>query len=205
MTNKFEIHEDEDVFGKVLVLKDTWSQEIMSYMIKNNIFALRLTDSFGFKANDLSFLSELSFLKSLEIFCWDAKKINAIEPLVQLEALGLQYKSTRALNLSKFHKLKVAKVTWSKGLTSLLELKTIEKLNIQNYPHIDLIPINSKVVLKSLYITSRKLQNLNGINKFVNLEKLDLYNCPQLNSLNGVEECPKLQKIEVEACRNISA
>ncbi len=203
--NNFEIREDENGIGKVLILKGAWSDEVGAYMRENEIYALRLTDSFGFKGHDLSFLSKLSFLRSLEIYCWDAKGIKIIESLPQLEVLGLQYKSTQKVDLSAFSKLRVALITWSKGLGSLLELSSIEKLNIQNYPHSNLEPIASIVSLKQLYLTSRKLESLKGIEQLGSLEVLDLYNCPFLTSMAGSEQCPLLNTIEIEACNRVSA
>lgn len=201
--NSFEIREDENGIGKVLILKESWSDAVGVYMRNNSISALRLTDSFGFKIHDLSFLSELSFLRSLELYCWDAKGVTVIESLPQLEVLGLQYKSTQKIDLSAFSKLRVALITWSKGLGSLLELTSLEKLNIQNYPHNNLEPITPMAALKQLYLTSRKLESLKGIEQLVSLEVLDLYNCPFLTSIAGNELLPKLKTIDVEACNRV--
>jgi uncharacterized protein with PQ loop repeat len=199
----FEIRKDEHGIGQVLILKGEWSDDIASYMRKKKIYALRLTDSFGFKGHDLSFLPGLTFLRSLEIYCWEAKGIKILESLPQLEVLGLQYKSAQKINLSSFTQIRVALITWSKGLSSLLELSTIETLNIQNYPHSNLEPISSMNALKQLYLTSRKLESLEGIEQLSNLEYLDLYNCPFLTSMGGTELCPKLETIEVEACNRV--
>lgn len=201
--NSFEIREDENGIGKVLILKEPWSDAVGVYMRNNSISALRLTDSFGFKIHDLSFLSELFFLRSLEIYCWDAKGVTVIESLPQLEVLGLQYKSTQKIDLSAFSKLRVALITWSKGLGSLLELTSLEKLNIQNYPHNNLELITPMAALKQLYLTSRKLESLKGIEQLVSLEVLDLYNCPFLTSIAGTELLPKLKTIDVEACNRV--
>ena len=201
--NSFEIRENENGIGKVLILKESWSDAVGVYMRNNSISALRLTDSFGFKIHDLSFLSELSFLRSLELYCWDAKGVTVIESLPQLEVLGLQYKSTQKIDLSAFSKLRVALITWSKGLGSLLELTSLGKLNIQNYPHNNLEPITPVAALQQLYLTSRKLESLKGIEQLVSLEVLDLYNCPFLTSIAGTELLPKLKTIDVEACNRV--
>lgn len=203
--NNFDIREDENGIGRVLILKGAWSNDIAVYMQKNEIYALRLTDSFGFIGHDISFISTLTFLRSLEIYCWDAKGVKVLESLPQLEVLGLHYKSTQKVNFSAFKNLRVAFITWSKGVGSILELPTIEKLNIQNYPHDNLQPISSISSLKQLYLTSRKLKSLDGIENFGNLELLDLYNCPFLASLAGTEKCPMLKSIEIEACNRIRA
>lgn len=203
--SNFEIREDENGVGKALILKGAWSDDIAAYMQENEIYALRLTDSFGFKGHDISFIPTLTFLRSLELYCWEAKGIKVLESLPQLEVLGLQYKSAQKVDLSAFTNLKVALITWSKGLGSLLDLPSIEKLNIQNYPHNDLNPISSMACLKQLYLTSRKLESLKGIEKLGSIELLDLYNCPSLTSTVGTEHCPKLKTIEIEACNRVSA
>lgn len=197
--SNFEIREDDNGIGKVLILKGAWSDDIADYMKKNEVFALRLTDSFGFKGHDISFITALTFLRSLELYCWEAKGVKAIESLTQLEALGLQYKSGQKVDLSGIVNLRVAFITWSKGLGSLLGLPSIEKLNIQNYPHSNLEPMSSMSSLKQLYLTSRKLESLTGIEHLRSLELLDLYNCPFLASLSGTEKCPMLKTIEIEA------
>lgn len=202
--SKFEIRDDENGIGEVLILKGDWSDDVQSHMEKNNIFALRLTNSFGFNHENISFLSKLKFLRSLEIYCWNAKGLNVIESLPQLEVIGLQCKSAKKIDFSNHTNLKVALVTWSKGLSSLLEVPSLEKLNLQNYPHEDLIPISSMTKLKKLYLTSRKLESLRGIENLHSLVLLDLYNCPFLTSLSGTEHCLNL-KIEIEACNRVVA
>lgn len=201
----FTIRDDEHGIGKVLILKGDWEDGVAPYMRENGIFALRLSSSFGFHGKDLSFLSALTFLRSLEIYCWDSKGLKVIESLSGLEVLGLQSKSQQKIDFSDFSKLKVALVTWSKGLDSLLGVSSLEKLNIQNYPHTDLESLSGLTKLKKLYLTSRKLQSLNGIASLCELELLDLYNCPFLESLAGTESCPNLKTIEIEACNRVAA
>lgn len=201
----FEIRQDEHGIGDVLILKGDWEQSVASYMEQRDIRALRLSDSFGFKGEDLSFLNSLGFLRSLEIYCWDAKGIQAVEGLPQLEVLGLQFRSARKIDFSQFDRLRAVMVTWTKGLQSLLGVPTVERLNIQNYPYKDLVPCSGLNSLKSLYLTSRKLESLAGIESLENLEVLDLYNCPNLASLSEAEGCPNLQQLEVEACAKLNA
>ncbi len=202
-TKNFEIREDENGIGKVLILKNSWSESISAYMKKHNIRALRLTDSYGFNGHDISFLKDLSYLRSLELYCWDAMSINVIESLPQLEVIGLQCKSSQEIDFRVFYQLRIALVTWSKGMSSLLTLKSIQKLNIQNYPHRDLQHIRSMQSIKELFLTSRKLESLKGIEELQQLELLDLYNCPFLSSVADSKRCPKLKTVEIEACNRI--
>jgi len=201
----FEIREDEHGFGKVLIVKGSWSSDIPNYMLKEGIYALRLTDSYGFKGEDLSFIPSLTFLRSLEIYCWDAKEVKLIEALPQLEALSLQFKSVRKIDLSSFNNLRFVFLTWTKGMGSILKLNNIEHLNIQNYPYRTLQSIEHMTNLKRLYLTSRKLETLEGVEKLKRLEVIDLYNCQKLISKKGIEKCSSLKTIEIEACNKLSA
>ncbi|MDA0119288.1 hypothetical protein [Vibrio sp. T11.5] len=201
--DKFEIRDDDNGIGKVLILKDSWSDYVLEYMLSNEIRALRLSDSFGFKDRNISFISQLTFLKSLEIYVWNATGLETIEFLPQLEVLGLQCKSQQKIDFSRFSDLKVFKATWSQGLSSVLTLNTLKKLNIQNYPNQNLESLSGMGNLEQLYLTSRKLENLDGIQHLSKLELLDLYNCPLLVSLNGTEKCSKLKSIEIEACNRV--
>lgn len=203
--SSFEVREDEHGIGKVLILKGDWGDDVASYMRSNNIYALRLADSYGFNGQDLSFLSGLTFLRSLEIYCWDARGVSVVESLYKLEVIGLQYKSSESINFSGFGALRVAKATWAKGLSSLFEVRSLELLNVQNYPHENLQPISGMTKLKRLLLTSRKLKSISGIECLTALEQLDLYNCPILESLIGVESCPKLSTIKTEACKRVLA
>jgi len=201
----FEVREDEHGIGKVLIVKGSWSSDIADYMKEEGIYALRLTDSYGFKGEDLSFIPSLTFLKSLEIYCWDAKDIKVLESLPGLEVLSVQFLSTKKLDFSAFKNIRVAMLTWTKGLASILQLKSIEHLNVQNYPYKTLEPIAHMANLKKLYLTSRKLETLEGIEKLEGLEVLDLYNCQQLTSKTGIEKCKNLHHVEIEACNKLSA
>jgi len=203
--NNFELRDDENGIGKVLILRGDWSDDIASYMKRQKILALRLTDSFGFKGQDLSFISDLKFLRSFELYCWEAKGVNRIEELSNLEVLGVQYKSSQKVDLSGFSNLRVALLKWSKGLESILSLRNLEILNIQNYPFKDLEPISSMTKLQKLYLTSRKLESLTGVSQLKSLRLLDLYNCPALKSTSGIEHCPSLEDLEIEACNQVSA
>ena len=118
--------------------------------------------------------------------------------------LGLQFRSTKKIDFSHFTKLRVALLTWTKGLESIFSLNNIEYLNIQNYPHKNLKPILHMRKLKRLHLTSKKLESLEGIENLENLKKLDLYNCQQLVSKSGIDKLYKLHEIEIEACNKLS-
>jgi Leucine-rich repeat (LRR) protein len=200
----FEVHEDEHGIDRVFILRGPWSDKLVSELESRKTSTLRLSYSAGFRQSDFSFVSSLTFLRGLEIYSWEVTDLRPIESLHELEVLGLQVKRSAAIDFSLLSNLRVVKVTWHKSMAGVLSGKKIEHLNIKNFPFGDLTALSHLAELRRLYLSSRKIKSLNGIERLKALELLDLYNCPYLESLNGTEQCDSLQKIEIEACRHIS-
>lgn len=205
MSEDYEIRDDEHEIGKVLIVRSPWKDKFKTMLKAMGIHALRLSKSMGFTDTDVSFIEELDCLRSLEIYSWNVKDVTAIGKMNNLEVIGLQTPSRKRVDLSHLNKLRVALLTYHPGLVDIFKVSTLEYLNIGPYPYENLEELSDLVNLKSLLLTSRKLTSLTGIEHLKQLESLDLYNCPNLQSLNGVEKCLLLSDIEVEACRHISA
>ncbi|GGB21137.1 DUF5071 domain-containing protein [Agarivorans gilvus] len=131
---------------------------------------------------------------------WKANIVSHLIPAFSPESQQLYTKSLESI-LFQFDESDLREGT--KGLSSVLTLNTLKKLNIQNYPNQNLESLSKMENLEQLYLTSRKLENLDGIEHLSKLKLLDLYNCPLLASLNGTEKCPKLKSIEIEACNRV--
>jgi len=205
MDQNYEIRADEHGLGKVLIVRSPWRDEYKALLEDMEIPALRLSQSMGFTDTDVSFIEELNCLRGLEIYSWDVKDVTPITRMNNLEVVGLQTTSRKKIDLSCLNKLRVALLTYHPGLASVFKVSTLEYLNLGPYPYQDLSQLNDLKHLKSIYLTSRKLTSLEGIEQLTELELLDLYNCPNLQSLKGVEECSRLSKIKVERCRHIHA
>lgn len=64
--DQFFIDDTENNMGRCLVLTAPWSGGIKSIIEKENISVLRLSQSVGWKGDDISFLKELPSLRGVE-------------------------------------------------------------------------------------------------------------------------------------------
>lgn len=205
MKNKYKIMDSEHGMGKVLILQDSWSDKYINIIKKENITALRLSESMGFIDSNISFLHELQDLnlRAIEIYSCMIGDISPLLSLPDLEHIGLECSLKKEFDLSFFKSLKVLGITWNKKMINLNKCHTLEYLNIDKYQYQDLQYLKDLINLHSLYVIGRKLINLAGIEYFYDLKSLDLYGCTNLVSLQNIQECNKLENIEIEFCNKI--
>ena len=89
--------------GKVMVLTGPWKKAYCKFIGSQNIFALRLSESAGWKSDDLSFVAELPQLRGIEIYSWRVKDIKPIQNLINIESIGLQCELGMSRQLLKCH------------------------------------------------------------------------------------------------------
>ena len=187
----------------MLWLKQSWQPHFKTILEDEGIFAVRFSALGSIKDLDLSVLSELPFLKGLEIYDWEVTDARIIEELPNLEVLGLQIKRTKPIDFSKLPNLRVALLTWCKGCEGLFSASNLEYLNISNFPLEDLQRLSPLCSLRRLSLTSRKLKTLSGIAKLKLLEDLDLYDCRVLEDDDGLDTLANLKKLGIESCNKL--
>lgn len=197
------IRDCEHGTGKVLIPRSGWRTSFTDILLNQNISALRLSYSAGFRGDSIEFIADLPFLTSLEIYSFDVHDISPIQHLKKLEVLGLEVKSAKGLNHWRAP-LRVALLRWCKDLSFVFDRNTIEYLNVVNYPYENLQPLASLALLRRLSLTSRKLKLLDGIDRLSALAHLDLYSCPSLLSVEDARTKGSIKHLEIEACRHVS-
>lgn len=201
--NQFFIDDAENNMGRCLVLTAPWSDGIRLVIEKENISVLRLSQSAGWKGDDISFVTEVPNLKGLEIYSWGIKDLTPLQSLKKLEYLGLQCEFTKAPDFSDFTSLKICKLLWRPKAKTVFACSGLSLLNIVNYPSGDLTDIENMKDLQRLQLTSKKLVSLSGIEKLVSLSTLDLAECSKLENLSGVQRCQQLETVELEGCKKV--
>jgi len=189
--------------GKVMVPTGPWKKAYCKFIGSQNIFALRLSESAGWKSDDLSFVAELPQLRGIEIYSWRVKDIKPIQNLINIESIGLQCEFKEKVDFSVFNNLADCYLMWRPKCESLFSCKSLKTLNIDKYPYQDLFRLNLLTRLERLQIASRKLESVKGIDKLTELKTLDLFNCPKLSSLNGIENLSSFHTLELENCKKI--
>lgn len=199
----YYIHSGEEHTGPTMVLTDCWDDNLRSIMLAQGIQYITLSRDVGWEGQDISFLETLDFLKGVNIYAFDIKDVSVLRYLPTLEHIGLGCELSVELDISQFKHLKNFFSRHSKKLKNWWEVSTLERLNLTSYPFENLIPLQQLASLKSLQLTSTKLQTLNGINHLKNLQLLDLYSCPKLISLESLNALKSLEEIEIESCKRI--
>ncbi len=205
MNASYEIRDHEHGLGKVLWLKQAWEPHFKSILEDEGISAVRFSALASIKDLDLSVLAEMPFIRGLEIYDWEVTDARIVEELPNLEVLGLQIKRTKPIDFSRLPKLRVALMTWCKGLEGVFSAPGLEYLNVSNFPLEDLRPLSDLQSLRRLSLTSRKLRSLLGIAKLRLLEELDLYDCRVLEDGDGLDSLPNLKRLKIEACNKLKA
>ena len=197
----FWISPHETTKNVVMALTGQWKDSFRSEIENKNVEYLRLSAANGWKETDITFLNTLKNLKGIEIYNWEVNDILPIQQLTQLEFISLECDFRKPIDFTLFPNLKTCQITWKAGAKSIFQCKNIEHLNIANYPAEDLTSINCHQELKILQLTSKKLNNLKGIDKFASLECIDLFECPNLQSFSMIESVESLRHLEVESCK----
>ena len=200
---EYFIDDDENGFGRCLVLTDLWSDEFTQVMISNKISNLRLSSSAGWSGKDISFISGLDFLTGIEIYSWDIKDISPVFENKNLRMVGLQCEFTSPADFSKLEKLEVCKVFWRSKIEGLFSCRKLRHLNIVEYPFDSLRELSELNALQRLQLSSKKLSNLSGIVSLISLKNLDLANCPKLVDVSEFSESSDLQTLEINGCKKI--
>ena len=206
MTNSsYFLTDAEDGFGHCLVLKTSWSAELIDVIRNRDISVLRLTEAMGWNDIEVSFLNDLNDvgLRGVEIYSWDVKDISPLQCMTDLEYLGLQCDFNKAPDFSEFKKLRFCKLNWRPKAKTIFSCTNLESLNISSYPEDNLKPLENNVNLKSLQIISRKLTSLSGINALKNLNELILSDCSKLNSIDDIEKSENISVLYFNSCKKI--
>jgi hypothetical protein len=201
--SQYLIVEHDYGLGRTLVLKAAWNDSFKDVIEKENISILRLSNSAGWKGDDVTFLSALTNLRGVEIYAWGIKDITSLQHVEGLVHLSLSCLFTKAPDFSDFKNLKSCFISWVPKAKSIFDCSGLSFLNIDKYPSENLQDIGKMISLKRLHLMSRKLESLSGIENFRSLEILDLAVCTKLESLAGLEKCQKLQTIEFDCCKKM--
>ncbi|MDP2271198.1 MAG: hypothetical protein Q8K32_10740 [Archangium sp.] len=197
-TDEYEVRDSQHGLGRVFILRGPWRPEYPDFMRRQGIDGLRLGDSAG---PDVGFLSEVPFLRSLEIYSRAVRDCSVLSSLNELRLLGLQCELRGSIDFGPLAKLEVALLSWEKAVDGVLGCRQLRHLNVSGWPEVDLSKLAQLDKLQALYLQSRRLQSLHGLSAFPVLEHLDLHGCPKLASLAGVEACQRLTSLSVSACR----
>ncbi len=86
---------------------------------------------------------------------------------------------------------------------SLFGLRSLRRINVLGFPHIDLNCWEQNKRATSLSLSSTSLESLGGIDRFPRLKTLDLYRYRKLKSLEALADSPYIQTLRLSHCSGI--
>jgi len=134
-------------------------------------------------------------------------KQNFIYEFKDLEELHVHFwKDIKVtVDFNKIPQLTFLSMNWHpKYIENLNSQTEVEILSISDYKENDLKPIKHFTKLKYLRIHNGSLKNLNGIENFKHLEKLELIYLRSLNDISEISTLNNIKKIELDSLYKLS-
>lgn len=206
MTMTNDITFEDGSYGRKAVIQSDWTTDTAKYLVDHGVVEIELNMAKGWKAgSDLSFLSEVPFLKSFEIVDFHTKDISPIHFLRSLRRIEISTYCSTAIDFSAFPDLEECVLEWRPKATSVFACTTLKKLFVNRYKGKNCDSFSSLVNLESLSILNAPVANLYGLKPLTGLRFLRLANLRQLTSLEGIECLTELENLTVDTCRKISS
>jgi len=193
-------------FGEVLVLQSSWKDHYAEIIKAQNIPVLRLSQYAGWSDSDITFLEKVPSLVGVDIYSDKTIDLEPIRYLKGLRMIGLADCKPKGglFEFGQFHRLqKVFLKKWNKAYTSIFNAVTLKRINVIDYPGVDLNCWKENENLTELQLWSNRLEALAGIERFPNLARLDLFRCRKLSALKEIANAPKLTEVAFGQCTRI--
>ncbi len=191
--------------GWCLNLLGAWCSEIAQVMVKENISSLLLKRSIGWCDSDLSFLSDVPYIRKLCLFAGDLLDLSLLNNLTQLDTLYLECPAAKiGPDFSALTRLKDLRVDWKPCYMSLFENENISYLHIQGFKEQDLRHLAQLTFLNDLVLIGGSINSLDGIQSLTKLSTVMLYQCTKLQSIGDIVNCNTLTEVRIESCKKIT-
>ena len=192
---------------KVLFINSTRIAECIDYMHKNNIKHISINPYQGYADNNINFLLQLAnFLEGLSVL--DEKyDYSIINRLHNLKSLGLSDNKKNVIDLLNFPQLEHLGCDYSLRLQGLKSCEKLISLSMQGYKskNFNLEELAVLPELRELLLIKPVINNLNCIERFTNLKKLNMFLASKLENIGSIQLLSNnLEEIELEQCKKIN-
>jgi Leucine-rich repeat (LRR) protein len=201
--NGYFIDEDQHRFGKVLALRSRWSNRYLDVIAKHNVKVIRLSEYNGWLDSNISFLMEIPSIEGLTIVSKKVTNVAPVNELKNLKMLSLTCMAKTPIGFPALRYLKSVFLVWRVAYRSIFAANTMERIDILDYPETDLASWSENISLRELSLSSKKMVSLRGLNRFPNIQILELFKCHKVASLVELARCENLRKLELDKCPNV--
>lgn len=199
------IDHDYDDSITSLLIKGPWNDDIVDFMMKENIKGLYLNSSEGFLCDDFSFLSKLPDLQLLNIIYSPVESLSDIEHLSQLKSLSISCHWKDKINLSGLTQLERCFISYGKGAKSIFNCHSIKYLYIDEFKLKNYEALCQLHNLEYLTIGNSSFNQTKLLPELKQLKKLVFLNCRKLNQLQGIEKLLKLEWLTIDGSRKLTS
>jgi hypothetical protein len=197
------IAEDEEGYGKALVLLAPWSPRYLEIVKRHRIKIIRLNDCLGWAGADISFVPAIPGIHGLDVISDKVTDVSPVFEIGELKTLSLFVGAKAAGDFRKLKKLQSVGLQWMPVYSSLFRLKSLRRINVLGFPHLDLTCWEQNRRATFLRFSSNSLQSLVGIERFPRVQTLRLYRCRNLKSLEALANAPTIQMLQLSQCESI--
>ena len=189
--------------GRVALIRNEKSESILTALNKDKIEAISLNCSRGWLGEDVSFLSELKFVRCLSITTSEIKNLNAIENMESLEHVQLTSCPSEPVDFTKLTKLNTCYLYWWKGALSIFSCTWLNELYLDGAKLKDFSGLGNLVNLEKLVIANSNIKSLDWLPNLTKLKELDLTNCKGLEDFSSISQLHNLNKLVIEGCKKL--
>ena len=173
---------------KSIIVNSDCINECMSLYDRHHLDGVAITTSHNYRLQNVNFISEYPQIKHLSISD-GINDITAILTLSKLESLVLSGKNRR-IDFLHFPLLVQLIIDWSPYFLNMDKCTCLKHLSLYNYnpKSKDCLSISNIPWVKKLQITQSPIRTLNGLDKFNQLEELEINYCSKLETLCCIEK-----------------
>lgn len=191
--------------GVKAILSGEWRDSFRKALLDCGAVELELNDGKGWFGNNVDFLQNLEFLKSLIIRRLPLKSIDAIHQLTKLRHLELSTYADSPVDFSVFPNLEDCWFEWINGSESLFRCSKLKSLGVNRLNKKSSQPFSELKNLECLSILNAAIEELDGIFQLTHLRQLRLANLRRVKTLHGITHLTKLTELEIDNCLGISS
>jgi hypothetical protein len=192
-------------FNNLLVYKHGYKiEDVYDIISKEKLSGLRIFSELkSDRLDDISFLKNYTFLEALDITGANDFDFNFLNNLINLKKLSINVEGNNEINLRNLKKLEYFAVQWRKSIIGLDNCTNLSSLGLIEFKEKDLQKIEGLASLVDLRIKSATIESLQGADKLINLQSLNIGNCKKLHSIKAINHLSKLKEFYLDICPSI--
>lgn len=192
-------------YGNFLIYQKEYTTEFIKETIESRrLNGLRIfADLPSERIENLSFLQEMNFLEGLSLTLYGDLDFSFLQKLENLRCLSIICIGEKEIDLSNLIKLEKLSILWRKKIIGLHKCKFLKKLYLEEYHNKDLSDVHASNTLKELMIKSSRIESLNGIRNFPEINKIYIGGCRRLSQIKQINELNSLNELKIIGCKKI--